>query len=193
MSTNQAHRVIVLGETCQSGVYVLHMRVNTALAMAIGRFQNSTSLLFPAGDYLYIGSALGQKGAPALAPRLLRHARRSGQQAPHALYGLLRETLIAHELVMPRRATAKRSFWHVDYLLDAESVELRQTFALRTEQPLEPRLAQHLLRDSHTFLIRQGLGASDYPGHTHLFGVDAPASWWAALPAYLQTFLSSGW
>jgi len=66
------------------GTYVLALRLAKAQPVSIGR---RGQIEFPAGWYLYVGSALGPGGLPA---RLARHRRRLGP--------------------------AKRPHWHVDYL-----------------------------------------------------------------------------
>ena len=66
------------------GTYVLALRLAKAQPISIGR---RGEIAFPAGWYLYVGSALGPGGMPA---RLARHRRRLGP--------------------------AKRPHWHIDYL-----------------------------------------------------------------------------
>jgi len=66
------------------GTYVLALRLAEAQPISIGR---RGEIVFPAGWYLYVGSALGPGGLPA---RLARHQRRLGPD--------------------------KRPHWHVDYL-----------------------------------------------------------------------------
>lgn len=185
--------VVVLGDTQPSGVYVLRLHVQQPLVVACGRFKGGQPLLFPSGDYVYVGSALGVRGSSTLANRLLRHATRAADRPPQPL----RATLVAHgdalglgdNRALPRRP--KKLFWHVDYVLNELTVELRQILALRTTRPLETTLAQLFEADPHTFIVESGLGAQDNPGHTHLLGVEADEAWWAGLVERLQRVLEA--
>ncbi len=71
------------GAASQGGVYLLRLNVSQPVAVQFGRFQNGRLFLVPPGDYLYVGSALGQKGSASLARRLLRHASRGDAHRPH--------------------------------------------------------------------------------------------------------------
>jgi Uri superfamily endonuclease len=73
------------------GSYVLALRLDQARTISAGRLGQ---FQFPAGHYLYCGSAFGPGG---LGARLARHRRRSGDH--------------------------KRQHWHVDYLRDAAAWE----------------------------------------------------------------------
>jgi len=180
--------VVVLGDTQPSGVYVLRLHVQQPLVVACGRFKGGQPLLFPPGDYVYVGSALGVRGSSTLANRLLRHATRAADRPPQPL----RATLVKHgdalglgdNCALPLRP--KKLFWHVDYVLNELTVELRQIFALRTTRPLEKTLAQFFEADPATFIVESGIGAQDHPGHTHLLRVQADEAWWAGLPAKLR-------
>ena len=184
--------IILLGNEQQSGCYILRMRVHQPLQMHFGRFQGGKQIALRAGDYLYIGSALGASGATSLAKRLVRHATRPDPLPPHPiraamlthfhLLGLSREPLVG-----PR---PKKLFWHIDYLLQPLTVDLLQVFAIRTTRRLEPLLAQLLAADPSTFIIEKGLGASDHRGHTHLLGIQADEHWWTALVTKLQTIVA---
>src|SRR3990172_11736037 len=57
------------------GTYALHLRLNRSRWVQIGRLGETR---FPAGEYVYIGSAFGPGG---LRARLGRHVRGDGQ--PH--------------------------------------------------------------------------------------------------------------
>jgi Uri superfamily endonuclease len=184
---------MVLGAPCQSGVYALRIALDAPCHLAIGRFRGGAALHFPAGEYVYIGSALAPRGTASLAPRLLRHATRSGERPPHAMRQALFDTLAAHglgglALKLPR---CKKCFWHVDFLLDQPAASLAQVLALRTQRPLERLLARRLAADAVTRIIAPGLGASDYPGATHLYHIRAPDGWWAAFTAVCAALLNN--
>ncbi|MFN8490056.1 MAG: DUF123 domain-containing protein [Caldilineaceae bacterium] len=181
--------ILILGEEFQSGVYLLHLHVHQPLAVACGRFNRGQPLFFQPGDYVYVGSALGARGAP-LANRLVRHATRSAGRPPHALRTILLEQLALgdnHAIHL----RPKKLFWHVDYVLDELAVELCGVIALRTACRLEGRLAQWLNADSCTFVIEKGLGASDHHGATHLLGVQAGEDWWSGLAESAQQMLKN--
>jgi Uri superfamily endonuclease len=185
--------ITILGGPLQSGVYVLGLEATSALRLGLGRFRNGQPLDFPAGPYLYIGSALAGRGATSLGPRLLRHATRTGDQPAHQLRSELVAALTAAGLgPVPLRLPAhKRAFWHIDYLLDQPTVALTSVIALRTAQPLEAAIAQLLQADPHTFLIAPGIGACDQPGATHLLGLCAGPAWWAALAQRLEPLVAA--
>ena len=86
--------ICFVGKTRLQGVYLLHLNVAVPIAVTFGRFQRGQPIPILAGDYLYIGSALGQRGATTLAGRLLRHTTRSVDRPPHAIQPLLR-TLVS--------------------------------------------------------------------------------------------------
>lgn len=182
-----AQPVICCGPATSCGIYLLRVRVWEPLALTFGRFQGGQPMIMPAGEYLYVGSALGKIGSTTLGQRLLRHATRSNNRQPHAI-----RTAVAAAFGLPLpNKLMKRCFWHIDYLLDRLEVELVQIFALRTVQSLERSVAHQLVADPHTFLVVPGLGARDDPGGTHLFGVNAPESWWSALADLMHSYLIS--
>lgn len=172
--------------TVYGGVYVLHVRLAAPRAVVFGRFHGGQPISLPAGDYLYVGSALG-----GLVGRLLRHATRSSVRSPalqralgrqkerakaldyepkappHAIRDELAARLAAAGL--PARLPAvKRLHWHIDYLLDEPDAELIGVWAWRTAEPLEHALADWLAAQPGVVPLAAGLGASDDPGRTHL-------------------------
>ncbi len=179
--------ITILGNAGVQGVYLLRLALSAPLPVAFGRFAGGRVFVLPAGDYLYVGSAMGKWGATALAGRLLRHATRSGDQPAQAI----REALFAElqqASMHPKRPTHKRCHWHIDYLLDQADVTLCQIYALRTATPIEAQLARWLMAEAVTTTVVPGLGASDDRGATHLLSVTAPTAWWQALPAIFLKF-----
>ncbi|MCE7981060.1 MAG: DUF123 domain-containing protein [Caldilinea sp. CFX5] len=180
--------VYFVGQAGLQGIYLLHLNVTVLMTVAFGRFRDGQPISISSGDYLYIGSALGQRGATTLAGRLLRHTTRSGDRSPHAIQPLLRTQLQERGLIPPGRVGSpqpKRLFWHIDYLVDRMEAEISQIFILHTNQRLESLIARTLAADPAITALAQGLGASDDPHVTHLLRVDAPASWWHNLPQLL--------
>lgn len=181
----QIDPISFLGEADRGGIYLLRVHVDAPIRVTFGRFQGGRPISVLPGNYLYIGSALGQRGATSLAGRLLRHATRSGSLSPHAIRPCLGDQLqevglLAHHGAgLPR---TKRCFWHIDYLLDQLEAEITQIIALRTPHRLEARLARKIAADPVLAVVAPGLGASDDPNANHLFRVDAAATWWRSLP-----------
>lgn len=181
--------IAFLGSTYTQGIYLLHIHVTAPLTVTFGRFQGGRPIAIRPGGYLYIGSALGQRGATSLAGRLLRHATRSGTLPPHALRVPLTAQLQEMGLLAHNKAIkppSKRCFWHIDYLVDQLAAEITQIIALRTPHRLEAQLARRLAHDSAVAPLVPGLGASDDPNATHLLRVAAAASWWQHLPTLMR-------
>ena len=172
--------VTVLGNRGPAGTYLLGIRLQRDLEVSFGRFDQGKPVAFPQGDYLYLGSALGRKGASSLAHRLLRHTTRTRGRRPHAIQGRLLASLkgtgLAETSLAPPRA--KTRFWHIDYLLDDEGAEISHLIVLCSPERLEGYLADLLLVDSATSIVGPGLGARDRPGSTHLLRVEGGRAWW---------------
>ncbi len=160
--------IVIDGDpACHGGVYVLRLAVGAPLLVRFGRYASGRSIPVPAGAYLYVGSALGARGAVALAGRLLRHATRSGGRPAAALREPLRRQLAAVGLVSPLPA-GKTLRWHIDYLLDETVVALTSIVAMRTATRLEAALVAQLLARPGVVPLAPGLGGSDDRGRAHL-------------------------
>ena len=156
--------VVLLGPDLSSGVYVLWIDVRGQCGVCFGRFAGGRPVTLAAGPYLYVGSAMGTRGASTLARRLLRHAtRRDG--LPHPV----RPALCAAWSQLP--PGQKRLRWHVDYLLDHAAAELTGVVAVRTVAPREAKLADMLAQQEWIEPVAPGLGASDHRGSSHLLRV----------------------
>ncbi len=177
--------LILLGDNMPCGSYILRLLVAHNLQLRFGRFKSGELIAVPAATYLYIGSALGRKGASRLASRLIRHATRTADKPPHPLRAKL---LHAFPDGYPPR-NGKTLAWNVDYLLDELAVTLEQVYVLQTTIRLETRIANLLATDPCTSIIAKGLGANDAPGHTHLLRVDANESWWQNLSTRLMALI----
>jgi Uri superfamily endonuclease len=182
VTKNKLEPVIILGEKAVGGAYVLRLAISQKLAVRFGRFQQGNAIDVPAGEYLYVGSAMRGLGA-----RLLRHASRVDADRPQPVRDVMESLFLAAGLVKRKRPySPKRLHWHIDYLLERNEVALTQVIVLRSPVRLETAVAQHLLNDPATFIIAPGLGAADDPGSTHLMGVQADESWWQTLPQKLR-------
>ena len=181
--------ILIIGDDSQAGTYILRIRLKQDTTLQFGRFKKGKFISLPAGDYVYVGSALSEKGATSLAQRLIRHATRSGNKPPHAIredmMNRFTECCLGSENLLPRRG--KTLHWNVDFLLDLQSAEIVNIFAIRSSERLENRIAERLERDPRTEVIERGLGANDAPGSTHLLHILADCTWWASLADNIMT------
>ena len=181
--------ITFLGEQGVQGLYILRIALQETVRLHFGRFAGGQRFALPAGDYLYIGSAMGQRGATTLAGRLLRHATRANGTA-HPIREPLFAQLLADEFA-PKLPTAKRCHWHIDYLIEEPAATIVAIIALRTAITLEPIVAHQLMAQPATAIPIPGLGASDDPGATHFLQIVPLANcsveeWWQGLPSWLQ-------
>lgn len=183
----QLKPISIIGGESLSGTYLLRLRVEREIAVRFGRFRPAQpAVMVPAGDCLYVGSAMRGLGA-----RLLRHAGRTDASTLQPIQAEMAEVLMAAGLVKGTRPfPPKRLHWHIDYLLERPEVELTHVIALRSSLRLETAVADWLVQDPAVFIIAPGLGARDDPGRTHLLGVQAAEDWWQRLPH--QLLLLSG-
>ncbi|HMT22565.1 MAG TPA: DUF123 domain-containing protein, partial [Promineifilum sp.] len=181
-------RITFLGDERQTGAYVLWMSVNEALRLSFGRFRGGLPVTVAAGQYAYVGSAMGRSGVTAPAGRLLRHATRSPGKPPHAI----RDALAAALGVMgatPRPPATKRLHWHIDYLLDEMAVELTSITVVHTGRRVESELARRLVALPGVEPLLPGLGAADAPGETHLLRVEDAARTRQLIEGVLATLI----
>lgn len=146
------------------------MRSREETRVSFGRFRAGRPIAVSAGWYAYTGSAMGRRGASALASRLLRHATRSGDKPPQTIRALMQDAFAAEGLGPPALfpPALKRLRWHVDYLLDEMAVAIEAVTVIRTASRVESRLARGLAAIPGVAPLLPGLGASDAPGETHL-------------------------
>ena len=173
----------IIGGNSQSGTYILRIQLKEDTTLQFGRFKKGKLISLPVGDYTYVGSALSEKGSTSLARRLIRHATRSGDRPPHAI----REEMVKQFRDCglgppdPLPKNGKKLFWNVDFLLDLQSAEIVNIFAIRSPERLENRIAKWLECDPRTDIIEQGLGANDAPGNTHLLRLRTDDMGWMSL------------
>jgi Uri superfamily endonuclease len=140
------------------GTYVLALWLGTPQRISIGRLGE---IEFPAGWYLYAGSAQGPGG---LAARLARHQRlitRSGSPQDGA------------------RAAVKRAHWHIDYL--REQAIWGGAWGRFSPERLECTWAAKLRSLPGAKMAAAGFGASDCRCPAHLVRVPAlPDEKWVA-------------
>ncbi len=183
------HPITVLGDESWGGAYVLRLRVREEVSVQFGRFRGGRPIIIPAGDCLYIGSAM--KG---LGRRLVRHASRTDAHKPHLIRSQMLAEFVEIGLLREKERPfpPKRLHWHVDYLLELDRVTLTHVIVLHSQKRLETAVAHYLAQQPPTFIIEPGLGANDAPGSTHLLGVRADESWWRALPGKLEAVFDGG-
>lgn len=159
--------VVWLGPEMPCGAYVLWIEVKETSGVQFGRFAGGRPQTLDAGSYLYVGSAMGRRGASTLAHRLLRHATRS-DGAAHPV-----RPELCTALGSAKPPAHKRLHWHIDYLLDHAAADLTGIIALRSAQPLEAALADLLTEQPWTAPVAPRLGASDHARATHLLRLDS--------------------
>ena len=184
-TSSNLHAVSLQGEAENRGVYLLGIELRQPCELVFGRHKQGALIDVPAGKYLYIGSAHGQKGSSTLPARLLRHTCRSETKPAHAIQPRLYQELTDAGLTakIPPRKTVH---WHIDYLLDETAAEIFTILAHRTARRIEQTLADTLAAQPETGILSEGLGASDHPGGTHLLQVNASRQWWAALTKFVE-------
>ena len=183
--------ILIIGNDSQAGTYILRIRLKENATLKFGRFKKGKLISLPAGDYVYVGSALSQKGSTSLARRLIRHATRSNHKPPHPIrekmINRFSECGLGPRDLLPKHE--KTLHWNIDFLLDLQSAELVNIFAIRSTERLENRIAKRLEQDPHTEIIERGLGANDAPGNTHLLRVREDRMWWVSLADKVRTVL----
>lgn len=183
--------IVIIGNDSQAGTYLLRIHLKENITLKFGRFKKGKLISLPTGDYVYIGSALSEKGATSLARRLIRHATRTGDKLPHPIREKMINRFIECGLgprdLLPKRG--KTLHWNIDFLLDLQSAELVNIFAIRSTERLENRLAKRLEQDPHTKIIERGLGANDTPGNTHLLHIQENRTWWSPLTNKVKSVL----
>ena len=183
--------IVIIGDNSQAGTYVLRIHLKENTTLKFGRFKKGKLISLPVGDYVYVGSALSEKGATSLARRLIRHATRSGDKPPHTIREKMIDQFAKCRLgignLLPRQG--KTLHWNVDFLLDLQSAEIVNIFAIRSVERLENRIAKWLEQDPHTEIIERGLGANDAPGATHLLRIRGDRMWWASLTDKVKSVL----
>ncbi len=179
----QSQIVTVIGDAGQGGAYLLRIQVNEDLEVTFGRFQDGKPISVPAGVYVYVGSARGERGSASLARRLLRHTTRSGEAPPHSsrahLLDVFQRVGLGPQNLTPPKG--KRLFWHIDHLLDYPSVAIAQILAIRSQAALEGELAELLSENPEAQVLVEGLGASDAVKGAHLFRGRKEPEWWQGL------------
>jgi Uri superfamily endonuclease len=127
----------------EPGTYALLLKLDKQERITIGKLGTFD---FPAGYYLYVGSALGPGG---LRTRLARH-RRDSESSLQSGSG----------------QTDKKLHWHIDYLL--QRAQLIEVWNTASEERLECKWGEAARRLSGAQVPVRGFGSSDCRCPTHL-------------------------
>lgn len=127
----------------EPGTYALLLRLDKQERITVGKLGTFD---FPAGYYLYVGSALGPGGLQA---RLARH-RRSSESSSQSSYSQTRNKL----------------HWHIDYLL--QRARLVEVWSVASEERLECRWSEVARGLSGAQVPVRGFGSSDCVCPAHL-------------------------
>ncbi|MBN1216895.1 MAG: GIY-YIG nuclease family protein [Candidatus Lokiarchaeota archaeon] len=119
------------------GTYLLILFIRCNSNIKIGSLGN---INFESGYYIYVGSAMGNKGSSTLMNRVKRHIKDS-------------------EL--------KKIHWHIDYLLKNNNVCLRKIYLIPSKTKLECLIAKDLNKSSECYILN--FGSSDCKCKSHLF------------------------
>ena len=181
---NPQSPITMTGDRQPSGPYILRIRLHDACDVSFGCFNRSLPVNLASGDYVYIGSAMGQRGSSTLGNRLLRHARRTDKHQPQPIHSALAAHISSVGWPCPpaHNTRGKTVHWHIDYFLEQPEAELIQIFIICSSSRIESTLARRLVSDPATTAVAPGLGASDDHDSTHLLRVDADEDWWQNLP-----------
>ncbi|MEI8102809.1 MAG: DUF123 domain-containing protein [Chlorobium sp.] len=161
----------LFGKNHRIGSYILIINLAAPSRIAFGKFQQGALFTIPAGDYLYIGSALGNgvSGSP-LARRVLRHTTRAHSQPNHKIREPLCTHLIDNKITEKSESprSRKKLRWHIDYLLDLPEAEITHIVLIRSPLSIEQKLAELVEQLDETSLIAPRLGAQDSKKSTHI-------------------------
>jgi len=126
------------------GTYALVLELNPATEIVVGKLGRAT---FPAGFYIYVGSALGSGG---LASRLDRHAKST-------------------------TSVGWRAWWHIDYLRHyTKTIEVWSVQHVLRREHVWAALIEKMPEVSVTM---PGFGSTDCGCPTHLFHFSHRPSW----------------
>lgn len=120
------------------GAYLLYISVINTITIPIGKLGE---VLFPQGEYIYVGSAFNQK-TPSnfLENRVIRHLKPPEYKKMH---------------------------WHIDYLLANPNVRISNVVLIPSSQHDECDVAQEIKQNAQKEILH--FGCSDCKCSSHLF------------------------
>jgi Uri superfamily endonuclease len=122
------------------GSYILVIYIPEKIEILIGSLGK---ILFHQGFYLYIGSGMGNYGFSSLINRVQRHIQPSD---------------------------AKKTHWHIDYLLNERSSYITQLFLIPSLERLECIIAKEIEKFAESCI--RNFGSSDCHCQSHLFYIE---------------------
>jgi len=135
----------------EPGTYALLVKLDKQERITIGKLGTFN---FPAGYYLYVGSALGPGGLRARLARHLHSRESSSRSKPGQ--------------------TGQKLHWHIDYLL--QRAQLVEVWSVASAERLECKWGQVARRLSGAQVPVQGFGSSDCRCPAHLIYFSARPS-----------------
>lgn len=121
------------------GTYILVLFTRQNFSEQIGALGE---IKFDKGFYCYVGSAMGKRGSTTLENRLKRHVKTSGNKSIH---------------------------WHIDYLLESETILIYKIYILPNEKRLECKIAKEINRRADKIIKNFGSSDCSCPSHLYYF------------------------
>ncbi|TXT61550.1 MAG: hypothetical protein BAJALOKI2v1_20003 [Promethearchaeota archaeon] len=118
------------------GTYLLVIEINQTSSIEIGALK---TIRFPKGFFIYVGSAMGQRGSTTLVNRVKRHIK---------------------------PITQKKFHWHIDYFLANEKTVIKKIILLPASEKYECNLAKALIKTADGNI--RDFGSSDCNCESHL-------------------------
>jgi len=118
-------------------IIVIHLQENSKIIIgSLGKLD------FIKGYYLYIGSAMGNKGSAKLENRIKRHVSESNN---------------------------KNLFWHIDYLLVSKFCLITKIYLIPTIIRLECIISKEIFKASDNYIKNFGSSDCQCPSHLYYF------------------------
>lgn len=122
-----------------TGTYILVLFARENFSKRIGALGE---IKFDKGFYCYVGSAMGKRGSATLENRLKRHVKTSANKSIH---------------------------WHIDYMLDSETILIYKIYILPNDKRLECKIAKEINRRADKIVKNFGSSDCSCPSHLYYF------------------------
>ena len=119
------------------GSYILVIHLKDDDYIKVGKLGK---ISFQKGYYVYVGSAMGDKGPATLRNRIARHLQKSGE---------------------------KKLFWHIDYLLNSSHSKIVKIYLIPSKIRQECMIAKNISKNAERCI--KNFGCSDCKCSSHLF------------------------
>ncbi len=169
---NSSDSIGCIGDDFSQGTYLLLIQVQNTHSISFGRFDKGRTIDIESGYYIYIGSALNQKGATSLGNRLSRHCLRSPDKTEHHIRMKLLDFFDELGIHYTKNPSSKTLFWNIDHLVNLDDAEIKGIIFIRSPHPFEIAWSEYLENLEETSIIAKGLGANDSKDHTHVQKLD---------------------